>query len=114
MRIEVTAAGIYNGKGEEIAIGTELTVKKEPTAWAGRYRVLSDDKGKTPVTNTVTEPTTAKEALALFSAAGVHVNTAKAAAVKFLGDKVPEDANKEVIVTKLTELATAEDAAAAQ
>lgn len=114
MRIEVTAAGIYNGKGQEIPVGTELTVKKEPLAWAGRYRVLSDDKGKTPVNNTVTEPTTAKEALALFSAEGVHVNTAKAAGLKFLGDKVPADANKEVIVAKLTELATAEDAAAAQ
>ena len=113
MRIEVTAGGIYNGKGEEIAIGAELSVKKEPTAWAGRYRVLADGKDKTPVTNTVTEPTTAKEALALFSAEGVHVNTAKAAAAKFLGDKVPDDANKEVIVAKLTELSAAEDAAAA-
>ena len=114
MRIEITQPGIFNAKGEAIAVGTEITVKKEPTAWAGRYRVLADSKEKTPVTNTATEPTTAKEALALFSAEGVHVNTAKAAAAKFLGDKVPADANKEVIVAKLTELATAEDAAGAQ
>lgn len=113
MRIEITSRGIYGAKGE-IAVGTILTVKSEPKGWAGRYRLLSDEKDKAAVTNTVTEPTTAKEALALFSAEGVHVNTAKAAAVKFLGDKVPEDANKEVIVAKLTELVAAEDAAGAQ
>ena len=51
MKIEIIAPGIYNSKGEEIEVGTELTVKEEPTAWAGRYRVIADTKGKTPVTN---------------------------------------------------------------
>ncbi|WP_449395580.1 hypothetical protein [Devosia riboflavina] len=55
------------------------------------------------------EPKTAKEALALFSAEGVHVNTAKAVAAKFLGDKVPADASKDVIVAKLDELAKLEN-----
>lgn len=53
-------------------------------------------------------PKTAKEALALFSTEGVHVNTAKAKAAKFLSDKVPDDASKDVIVAKLEELAKAE------
>ncbi len=55
MRIKITKGGIYNAKGEEIAVGTELTVKEEPLAWAGRYEtisggstseVLDDDKTK--------------------------------------------------------------------
>lgn len=48
MRIQITAGGIFNGKGEEIPVGTELTVEKEPTGWAGRYSVLSATAGKTP------------------------------------------------------------------
>ncbi|HYE46227.1 MAG TPA: hypothetical protein VEA44_10695 [Caulobacter sp.] len=53
MKIQITAGGIYNAKGEEIPVGTELTVKGEPTAWAGRYTVVSGGKseGKTAVTN---------------------------------------------------------------
>lgn len=50
MRIEITAPGIYGLDGE-IAVGTTFDVSEEPTAWAGRYRVVSDDKGKEPVTN---------------------------------------------------------------
>lgn len=45
MKIQITGGGIFvaNGKGEseELAIGTELTVSKDPTGWAGRYSVLS-------------------------------------------------------------------------
>ncbi|KQU96444.1 hypothetical protein [Devosia sp. Root105] len=47
MRIKITKPGIYNAKGEEIRVGTELDVKGEPTGWAGRYEVISgstDDK----------------------------------------------------------------------
>jgi hypothetical protein len=52
MRIQITAGGIYNADGEEIPLGTELTVSKEPLAWAGRYNVLSGGgEGKTLVTN---------------------------------------------------------------
>lgn len=60
MRIRIKApfngaqsSGIFGKDGEEIAIGTELTVEKEPTGWAGRYDVLSggDTAGKTAVTN---------------------------------------------------------------
>lgn len=51
-RIKITAGGIYGGDGKEVPIGTEVTVKEEPTAWAGRYEVISGDgKGKTAVTN---------------------------------------------------------------
>lgn len=51
MRIEITGPGIFNAKGDEIPVGTELTVKDEPTGWAGRYRVLGSTKGKVAVTN---------------------------------------------------------------
>ncbi len=52
MRIKITKPGIYNAKGEEIAVGTELTVKSEPAGWAGRYETISSGAaGKTPVTN---------------------------------------------------------------
>jgi hypothetical protein len=52
MRIKITKPGIYNAKGEEIAVGTELTVKSEPAGWAGRYEVISGSDGdKTAVTN---------------------------------------------------------------
>lgn len=53
------------------------------------------------------EVNTAAEALALFSTDGVHVNTAKSKALKFLGDTVPADADKATIVAKLEELAKA-------
>lgn len=51
MRIRITAGGIYDGKGQEVPVGTELDVKAEPKGWAGRYDVIGDKKGKTPVTN---------------------------------------------------------------
>lgn len=54
IKIEITGRGVYGAKGE-IAVGTELTVKEEPTGWAGRYRVISDDKGKEPVVNQPSE-----------------------------------------------------------
>lgn len=52
-RIKITAGGIYGADGKEIPVGTELTVKAEPTAWAGRYETISggDGKGKKTVTN---------------------------------------------------------------
>lgn len=59
MKIQITAGGIYDGKGEEIAIGTEFDVENEPTAWAGRYTVLSDkkaDKVEKPQTAPVVKP----------------------------------------------------------
>jgi hypothetical protein len=52
VRITITAGGVFDGNGKEVPVGTTLTVKKEPVAWAGRYEVTSgDDKGKTAVTN---------------------------------------------------------------
>lgn len=54
MRIRITGPGIYANTGEEIAVGTELTVKGEPTGWAGRYTVLSGgktDDEKVAITN---------------------------------------------------------------
>lgn len=51
MKIRITAGGIHGVDGE-IAIGTELTVKDEPTGWHGRYVVLADAaEGAAPVTN---------------------------------------------------------------
>lgn len=40
MKIRITGTGIF-GKDGEIAVGTEFTVKDEPTGWAGRYEILS-------------------------------------------------------------------------
>lgn len=50
MRIQITAGGIYGENGVEVPIGTEFNLQEEPTAWAGRYTVLSESKGKTAVT----------------------------------------------------------------
>lgn len=51
MRIRITKPGIH-GLAGEIAVGTELDVKAEPTGWAGRYDVISSTtEGKTPITN---------------------------------------------------------------
>lgn len=51
MKIEITAGGIYGAEGKEVPIGTVLDVAEEPKGWAGRYRVVSDGKGKAAVTN---------------------------------------------------------------
>ena len=52
VKIKITKPGLYNGDGDEIPVGTELDLKAEPTAWAGRYEVIGGNKGgKTPVTN---------------------------------------------------------------
>lgn len=59
MRVKITKGGIYNAKGEEVAVGTEVTLKKEPIGWEGRYEVISGGSdGKTAVSN----PATAFEA----------------------------------------------------
>jgi hypothetical protein len=50
MRIEITHGGIYGAAGE-VEIGTIIDVSDEPKGLDGRYRVLSDEKGKTPVIN---------------------------------------------------------------
>lgn len=56
MRIKITKGGIYGSAGE-IAIGSELDVKKEPKGWKGRYEVISGgSKAKTAVTNPATDP----------------------------------------------------------
>jgi hypothetical protein len=51
MRIRIIAGGIYDGEGQEVAVGTELTVTEEPQGWDGRYEVIGDTKGKAAVTN---------------------------------------------------------------
>lgn len=53
MKIQITAGGIYDGKGEEIPVGAEFEVENEPQGWEGRYTVLSggDTKAKKAVTN---------------------------------------------------------------
>lgn len=52
MKIRITGGGIHGADGE-IPIGTELTLKEEPTAWAGRYEIIGKDapKDAAPVTN---------------------------------------------------------------
>lgn len=50
MRIEITHGGIYGTAGE-VEIGTIIDVSEEPVGLVGRYRVLSDEKGKTFVAN---------------------------------------------------------------
>lgn len=57
MRIKITKGGIFGADGE-IPVGTELTVKDEPTGWAGRYEVIGSTNGKTAVNN---EPETGIE-----------------------------------------------------
>lgn len=53
MKIRITGTGIF-GKDGEIVVGTEFTVKDEPTAWAGRYEVLSGvGEGKVAVTGDI-------------------------------------------------------------
>lgn len=44
MIIEITSPGVY-GNGP-IAVGTKLEVATEPTAWSGKYRVVSESEGK--------------------------------------------------------------------
>lgn len=52
-KYEITAGGIYDNEGKEVPIGTMLTLKEEPTAWAGRYRVVggNGDEDKTLIVN---------------------------------------------------------------
>lgn len=61
MRIQITGGGIYDGKGEELPIGSTFDVAEEPAGWAGRYTVLDGEKGsgeKTAVTNPADTQTT--------------------------------------------------------
>lgn len=52
VQIQITGPGIYNSKGEQIEVGTVLTLSEEPKGWRGRYAVIaSGGKGKTAVTN---------------------------------------------------------------
>lgn len=52
MKIEITAGGIYDREGKEVPVGEVFSVEEEPTAWAGRYRVVGGrTEGKTAVTN---------------------------------------------------------------
>lgn len=56
MKIEITSGGIYNGKGEEVAIGSIVEVKAEPVGWKGRYRIISGgSEAKTAVVNPAPE-----------------------------------------------------------
>lgn len=70
MRITITKGGIYGGDGKEIPVGTALTVKEEPTAWAGRYEIVAEEAeakakgGKKAVTNPAKDPVIAYEAKA--------------------------------------------------
>lgn len=106
MKIKITKGGIYGAEGE-IAIGTTLTVKEEPTGWAGRYEVISGGtEGKTAVTNPAKggTPEEAKTAAEVLQLADGQFMTFKSGASKLLGDKTP--ATKAEIIAALEELAT--------
>lgn len=49
----LNSTGIYGKNGEEMPVGHELEVEKEPVGWAGRYDILSGGsaEGKEAVTN---------------------------------------------------------------
>lgn len=52
MRIRITAGGVYNAAGDEIPVGSEFDVEKEPRGWAGRYVPISGSSdGKVAVKN---------------------------------------------------------------
>lgn len=81
VRIKITAGGIYGANGAEVPIGTELTVKEEPTGWAGRYTVLGAESAeKTPVTNEPKGPFEARDKgqgwWAIYDADGAEVGKA--------------------------------------
>lgn len=101
----LSSTGIYGKDGEEMKVGTELTVKEEPKGWAGRYVVISGDtKEKEPVLNpkkTDDTPKTAEQVLELQTG---NFMTFKSEAKKLLGDQTP--GNKEEIIAALEELAT--------
>ena len=42
MRVKITKPGLFDSAGKEIAVGTVLTMKAEPTKWGGRYTVLDE------------------------------------------------------------------------
>jgi len=48
MRIEITRSGVYDEKGEEVEVGTELTVKGDSVpAWlVNKGRVVADKPTK--------------------------------------------------------------------
>ena len=57
MKIKITAGGIFDGKGVEIPIGTEMNLESEPTDLAGRYVVL-DGEGRALTVNPAQDPPT--------------------------------------------------------
>lgn len=53
MKIEITEPGVYDAKGNEIEVGTQIDVKGDDVpAWlVNKGRIVAETKGKTPVTN---------------------------------------------------------------
>ena len=50
MRIRIISKGLYSSTGP-VAVGTEIDVAEEPTAWNGRYEVIGDaSRDAQPVT----------------------------------------------------------------
>jgi len=102
MRIKVTKPGIYNSAGQEIAAGTELTVKKEPTGWAGRYETISASSEKK---ESVTNPTPEPRLVEVLALADGNFMSFKSAAKKVLGDATPDKKDEIVaaLIDKLTD-----------
>lgn len=105
VRVKITQPGIYASTGKEISVGTELTLKKEPKAWAGRYEVISSGgKDKEAVAGDAGDAKSAADVLAMANDTSVPFMTFKSAATKLLGEKTP--ASKADIVAALEDLAT--------
>lgn len=56
MKIEITKRGVYDGKGKQIPVGTEVIVKgdKVPGHLLNKGRIIAESKDKNPVTNPAT------------------------------------------------------------
>ncbi len=107
MEIKITKGGIFGADGE-LAIGTTVSVKEEPTGWAGRYEVISGEtNGKKAITNPAEggkggdTPKTALEVLELQTG---NFMAFKSEAKKLLGENTP--GTKEDIISALEDLAT--------
>lgn len=89
------------------AVGFLKTASDESDTRKARITELEAENAKLKKGDDDNAVTTLAEALALFSTDGVHANTAKAGAKKFLSDKVKADASKDDILKAL--LAEASD-----
>ena len=46
VKIEITRPGVFDKDGEELKVGTELSLPKEPKGWKNKYRLLKGEPSK--------------------------------------------------------------------